>query len=175
MRYSEKEKRKELEVISEFLDSVEIASEIVPKGKLFSDVSLLVCLPSIEELPDEIETASMEQVHLASLCFGDLDEEDQRISKYLSFYSQIHTEMKTLDEETVLRLVNQMNQRVRFGHYFYGEVEGSEEKLVQYRATLVCAAEDQMDESVVANMILEMGVGYDMMKEALKEAAEGKQ
>lgn len=172
MRLSEEEKQQELGNLEEFLNSVKIAAQLVPKGGMLDDVSLLVCLPSVEEIPEDLEDATAENMHFMSACLMELDDSQEKISKYLGCYTQIRADMSGIPELEVLKLVNRMNRTVRVGHYFYDEPEGAGEKLVQYRASVMGAAEQPLDEGVVAEAILEMGIGYDMMKDALEDLAK---
>lgn len=63
--------------------------------------------------------------------------------------------------------MNFMNRTSRVGHYFYSPAEEGQEPLVQYRATVTGVSGEPFDAGVVADTILEMGMGYDLMKEML--------
>lgn len=169
MAYSDEEKRDELKRLADFLDSVEIAAEVIEKGAYAEDISLLISLPSVEDLKNITEEEAAERLHLASGHLVDIEEPE--IIKYLSLYTQVRADLTGLDELSLLRLMNRMNQGVRVGHFFYGEAEPGN-YMVQYRASVTGAAEEPLDEGVVANAVLEMGIGYDSMKDALMRLRE---
>ena len=50
MGFSEQEKIAEYEYLRDFLDEVEIAAEVLPKGKVAEESALLVCLPTVEDI-----------------------------------------------------------------------------------------------------------------------------
>ena len=174
MRLKEQEIIEELEQLRDFLYDVEIAAEVIQKSKLVEETVLLVCLPSVEDIEDEEEEEEIdpEKIHIASGYILDLDDADQRLAKYLMFYTQIRTDISAMTTEEVLDLVNQLNQTVRVGHYFYGEADGEESPIVQYRATVTGAEGEHFDGGIVADTIIEMGVGYDIAKSALIEKNE---
>lgn len=168
MAFSEKEIREELQRIADFLDSVDVAAEVLPKGPMVAETSLLVSLPTIEPYPEEEEQVEIQHLHLASMNLVDLSDSDEKISKYLSIYAPVYADTKGKSEGEILRIVNEMNQSVRVGHFFYGEMEDATGCMVQYRAALMGSADEPLDEAVVAEAVLEMGIGYDRMKEALE-------
>ena len=97
----------------------------------------------------------------------DLDDTGKSLARYLIFYSQIRVKLENPDEQCILKMVNFMNRTSRVGHYFYGSAEEGQEPLVQYRATVTGVSGEPFDAGVVADTILEMGMGYDLMKEML--------
>ena len=97
----------------------------------------------------------------------DLDDTGKSLARYLIFYSQIRVKLENPDEQRILKMVNFMNRTSRVGHYFYGPAEEGQEPLVQYRATVTGVSGEPFDAGVVADTILEMGMGYDLMKEML--------
>ena len=121
MSFTIEEKTEEFERLKEFLDSVEIAAEILPPGKLTEEPSLLVCLPSVEDAGREGEIRP-EELHVAAGYFLNLDDTEQRLTKYLIFYTQIEAEFSSMSDLEILTLINQLNRTVRVGHYFYGKV-----------------------------------------------------
>ena len=160
----------EFERLKDFLESLDMAAEILPKGNVLDDIILLVSLPSIEEYPDDRE-ATEADLHLAAGYLMDLDDTDQRLCKYLLFYSQIIVDLSSFERTEILENINQLNRNVRMGHYFYGPADGKEEEMLQYRV-MVSGAEDQpLDEGVVADALLEMGVGYDIALHTFQRAA----
>ena len=167
MAYSEKEKRKELGRLADFLNSVEIAAQVVEKGPYAQESSLLLCLPSAETPEGLTEENAPQLLHLATANLVDLEDPEPKIVKYLSLYSQVKTDLTGLEELEILRLLNHLNRAVRVGHFFYGEENG--QRMVQYRAAVMGDAEKPLDEGVVANAAMEMGIGYDQMKDALEE------
>lgn len=171
MAYSDEEKKEELERLVDFLDSVEIAAQVISKGVYAEDVSLLISLPTIEDQDGVTEENAHELLHLATANLVDFDDPQQQVVKYLSLYAQVKADFAGVDEADILRLLNEMNRSVRVGHFFYGGEEEVQNQ-VQYRAAVMGGADEYLDEGVVANVILEMGVGYDMMKDALEELAE---
>ena len=79
--------------------------------------------------------------------------------------------MSSFERTEILENINQLNRNVRMGHYFYGPADGKEEEMLQYRV-MVSGAEDQpLDEGVVADALLEMGVGYDIALHTFQRAA----
>ena len=170
MSYTDQEKMQEFERLKDFLESLDMAAEILPKGNVLDDIILLVSLPSIEEYPDDRE-ATEADLHLAAGYLMDLDDTDQRLCKYLLFYSQIIVDLSGFERTEILENINQLNRNVRMGHYFYGPADGTEEEMLQYRV-MVSGAEDQpLDEGVVADALLEMGVGYDIALHTFERAA----
>ncbi|MBR5509817.1 MAG: hypothetical protein IKV59_07170 [Lachnospiraceae bacterium] len=174
MGYSDQEKLQEFEHLKAEFDDMNLICEVLPKGHLFDDITLLVCLPSTSwQEEDTGEELTEEDVHMASGVLLDMDDSDNRLAKYLVFYTQIRMDMTGLDELTVLRIVNALNRTSRVGHYFYSVVEGQDGALVQYRATVTGEDGVPLDAGVVADTIIEMGVGYELMKQALSEAQNG--
>ena len=170
MSYTDQEKMQEFERLKDFLESLDLAAEILPKGNVLDDIILLVSLPSIEEYPSDRE-ATEADLHLAAGYLMDLDDTDQRLCKYLLFYSQIIVDLSGFERTEILENINQLNRNVRMGHYFYGPADGKEEEMLQYRV-MVSGAEDQpLDEGVVADALLEMGVGYDIALHTFERAA----
>ena len=170
MSYTDQEKMQEFERLKDFLESLDMAAEILPKGNVLDDIILLVSLPSIEEYPSDRE-ATEADLHLAAGYLMDLDDTDQRLCKYLLFYSQIIVDLSGFERTEILENINQLNRNVRMGHYFYGPADGKEEEMLQYRV-MVSGAEDQpLDEGVVADALLEMGVGYDIALHTFQRAA----
>ena len=169
MSFTIEEKTEEFERLKEFLDSVEIAAEILPPGKLTEEPSLLVCLPSVEDAGREGEIRP-EDLHVAAGYFLNLDDTEQRLTKYLIFYTQIEAEFSSMSDLEILTLINQLNRTVRVGHYFYGKVDGSDAAVVQYRTTVACADGEPFDEGVIGDTIVEMGAGYDIAKETFAHA-----
>ena len=171
MGFSEQEKLEELEYLRDFLNDVEIASEVIPKNQIFVESTLLICLPSVEDIMEGDEVVP-EKMHVASAYLLDLDDTEKRLAKYLLFYTQIKTDISALSTMEVILLLNELNRTVRVGHYFFGEVDGEEAPMVQYRATITGADGENFDGGLVADTILEMGVGYDMVKDKLMQANE---
>ena len=170
MSYTDQEKMQEFERLKDFLESLDLAAEILPKGNVLDDIILLVSLPSIEEYPSDRETTEAD-LHLAAGYLMDLDDTDQRLCKYLLFYSQIIVDLSSFERTEILENINQLNRNVRMGHYFYGPADGKEEEMLQYRV-MVSGAEDQpLDEGIVADALLEMGVGYDIALHTFQRAA----
>lgn len=169
MKFTETEILEELTNIAGFLEEVDIAAQVVPKGPLLDQPSLLISLPSMENFPEDFRDVEIGHLHLASASLSDLSEGDIRVCRCLSIYSRVYAQRKEKDEFKILRLVNRMNQTVPVGHFFYGETEGEEEPMVQYRALLVGAEEKPFDVAAVAGAVMEMGIAYDLMKDALEE------
>lgn len=171
MGYTEQEKVEEFKNIRDFLDSVEIAAEVLEKGMGVETATLLISLPSKEELPED-EELTEDQLHIATGYLLDLDDSEDKVAKYLLFYSQIRVDLSAMKTEEVLVMLNELNRKVRVGHYFIGRLEENGPLTVQYRATVTGPADAPFDEGVVADTILEMGVGYDVAKGALMMANE---
>ena len=163
---TQEKKRTEFERIREFLAQAEIAAEVADKGKLFDDTVLLVSLPTAEEFPEDHELTE-EELHLA---VGYLDREEERLSRYLMFYSQIEVDLAELTKAEILSMLNELNRRVRLGCFFLGPVDGQETEGVQYRIMVSGVPEEPFDEGLVADAILEMGTGYDTALGALRKA-----
>ena len=53
MSYTDQEKMQEFERLKGFLENLDLAVEILPKGKVLDDIILLVSLPSIEKFPED--------------------------------------------------------------------------------------------------------------------------
>lgn len=170
---TQEKKRTEFERIREFLAQAEIAAEVADKGRLFDDTVLLVSLPTAEEFPEDHELTE-EELHLAVGYLVDLDGEEERLSRYLMFYSQIEVDLAELTKAEVLSMLNELNRRVRLGCFFLGPVDGQETEGVQYRMMVSGVPEEPFDEGLVADAILEMGTGYDVALGALSKANDEK-
>ena len=133
MSYTDQEKMQEFERLKDFLESLDLAAEILPKGNVLDDIILLVSLPSIEEYPSDRE-ATEADLHLAAGYLMDLDDTDQRLCKYLLFYSQIIVDLSGFERTEILENINQLNRNVRMGHYFYGPADGKEEEMLKHQA-----------------------------------------
>ena len=149
------------------LEELDLAAEVLTPGRLAEDAALLVCLPSVDEVPDDLDDIESEDLHLASGMLVDLDDTGKSLARYLIFFSQIRVKLENPDEQCILKMVNFMNRTSRVGHYFYGSAEEGQEPLVQYRATVTGVSGEPFDAGVVADTVLEMGMGYDLMKEML--------
>ena len=170
---TQEKKRTEFERIREFLAQVEIAAEVADKGKLFDDTVLLVSLPTAEEFPEDHELTE-EELHLAVGYLVELDGEEERLSHYLMFYSQIEADVSELNRAEILSMLNELNRRVRLGCFFLGPVDGQETEGIQYRIMVSGMPEEPFDEGLVADAILEMGTGYDIALGALSKANDEK-
>ena len=106
MSYTDQEKMQEFERLKDFLESLDMAAEILPKGNVLDDIILLVSLPSIEEYPDDRE-ATEADLHLAAGYLMDLDDTDQRLCKYLLFYSQIIVDLSSFERTEILENIDQ--------------------------------------------------------------------
>ena len=171
MGFDEQQKLEELEYLRDFLNDIEIASEVIPRNQMLEESTLLVCLPSVEEVMEGAEVVP-EKMHVATAYVLDLDEAEKRLAKYLLFYTQIKADISAMNATEVILLLNDLNRTVRVGNYFYGDVDGEELPMVQYRATITGVEGEYFDGGLVADIILEMGVAYDMAKNALQQANE---
>ena len=162
-----RKKIRDLEQLKKELEELDLAAEVLTPGTLAEDATLLVCLPSVDEVPDDLDDIESEDLHLASGMLVDLDDTGKSLARYLIFYSQIRVKLENPDEQRILKMVNFMNRTSRVGHYFYGSAEEGQEPLVQYRVTVTGVSGEPFDAGVVADTILEMGMGYDLMKEML--------
>ena len=117
MSYTDQEKMQEFERLKDFLESLDLAAEILPKGNVLDDIILLVSLPSIEEYPSDRE-ATEADLHLAAGYLMDLDDTDQRLCKYLLFYSQIIVDLSSFERTEILENINQLNRNVRMDIIF---------------------------------------------------------
>lgn len=163
------EKIEEFEQLKEFLGSLEIAAEIIPQGDMFGATSLLIALPGSEDVNEELNVDNIAKLHMASASFVEWDEDDSQITKQLLLYTQIPVDVTGVDELSLLRLINEMNRTVRIGHYFYDHVMMKEEKMVQYRMVVTGVVEEPLDGAIVADALLEMGLGFNIMKDELEE------
>ncbi len=171
MSYTDQEKMQEFERLKGFLENLDLAVEILPKGKVLDDIILLVSLPSIEKFPEDREVTEAD-LHLAAGYLMDLDDTDKRLCKYLLFYSQIIVDLSGFSRLEILETVNELNRNVRVGHYFYGPAEGKGEDMLQYRVMVTGTDDGPMDEGVVADALLEMGAGYDIALRAFETAED---
>ena len=105
----------------------------------------------------------------------DMDDTEQRLSKYLIFYTQIDVDISDMEKTEILLMVNELNRTARVGHYFYGRVEDRGTDMVQYRATVAGPADLPFDEGVVADTVIEMGAGYDIARDAFAKANRDRQ
>lgn len=171
MAFTNQEKIEEFTRLRDFLESVEVASEVIPKGEMAEDTTLLVCLPGTDELAED-EEPTAEKLHVAAGYLLDLGESEKRLAKYMLFYTQIPADTSHMKVEEVLLMLNELNRTVRVGHYFLGKTEENQPLMVQYRATVTGVDGEPFDEGIVADTILEMGVGYEVAREALNQANE---
>lgn len=171
MAYTDQEKMEEFTRLRDFLESVEVAAEVIPKGELSEETTLLVCLPGTEPWEEE-EEPTVENLHVAAGYFLDLDDSEERLAKYLLFYTQIPADLSAMEVSEVLALINELNSTARVGHYFLGKAEENQPLQVHYRATVTGVDQQPFDEGIVADTILEMGVGYEVAKEAFGIANE---
>jgi len=118
------------------------------------------------------ENVDPEKMHVASAYLLDLDDTEMRLAKYLLLYAQIQVDISEMNTAEVLLLLNELNRTIRVGHYFLSKVEDVAVPMVQYRATVMAPEGEHFDGAIVADTILEMGVGYDIVKEALMQANE---
>lgn len=169
MAYTEEAKKEELERLAEFLNSVDIPAEVLDKGPYAAEISLLISLPTVEDQEDLTEENAAEKLHLATANLVDLEEPET--VKYLSLYTQVRTDTGRLSEQRILQLINEINQMVRVGHFYCSRMETGEQ-MIQYRASVMGAPGVPLDEGVTASVVLEMGIGYDHMKAAVKERSE---
>ena len=167
MAYSDQEKREELVYLADFLNSVEIAAKVLEKGPYSEEISLLISLPTAEDQENLTAENAADKLHLAVGHLLPLEEEEARIIKYLSLYTQIRVGTGDLSELEILKLVNEMTCRVRVGSFYYGPGDAGE-SMIQYRAMVMGLAEEHLDGGVAAETILEMGIGYDQMKMLLE-------
>ena len=174
MGFSEEKITEELNYIRDFLEEFEIAAEVLPKSKLIEQTSLLICLPSVEDEEDDEEEGEIDysKLHIAYAYLLDFADTEKRLAKYLLLYTHVRVDASAMSTEEMLALLNDLNAVVRVGHFFYGEVEGEEHPVVQYRALVTGAVDQPFDEGIVADAILEMGVGYDTAKEMIRRANE---
>lgn len=171
MKFGEQEKLEELEYLRDFLNEVEIASEVLPKSEIADEDILLVCLPSVEDAM-EGDDVNPEKMHVVSGYLLDLASGENRLAKYLLLYTVINADISAMTAAEVVLLLNELNRTVRVGHYFLGAVEGGDVPMVQYRATVAGAEGEHFDGGVVADTIVEMGIGYDIVQKSLLQANE---
>ena len=126
-------------------------------------------LPTAEEFPEDHELTE-EELHLAVGYLVELDGEEERLSHYLMFYSQIEADVSELNRAEILSMLNELNRRVRLGCFFLGPVDGQDVEGIQYRIMVSGMPEEPFDEGLVADAILEMGTGYDIALGALRKA-----
>ncbi|MDO4260624.1 MAG: hypothetical protein Q4C82_00970 [Eubacteriales bacterium] len=172
---TEKERQEELEHISELLNGLELPAEVMTAGGMFDQSSLLIGLPTeedidwdkpLEELPNDLHVAAGYLIQL------DAESEDQ-LTKYFMLYAQVLVDLTGVDELEILRTVNQMNQEIALGTFFYADTTdlqgGVQGRRVQFRHSIGIPDDGEWDEGVLGETILEAGVYYDIMKERLTE------
>ena len=118
-------KIRDLEQLKKELEELDLAAEVLTPGTLAEDATLLVCLPSVDEVPDDLDDIESEDLHLASGMLVELDDTGKSLARYLIFYSQIRVKLENPDEQRILKMVNFMNRTSRVGHYFYGPAEAA--------------------------------------------------
>ena len=111
-------KIRDLEQLKKELEELDLAAEVLTPGTIAEDATLLVCLPSVDEVPDDLDDIESEDLHLASGMLVDLDDTGKSLARYLIFYSQIRVKLENPDEQCILKMVNFMNRTSRVGHYF---------------------------------------------------------
>lgn len=62
-------KIRDLEQLKKELEELDLAAEVLTPGRLAEDATLLVCLPSVDEVPDDLDDIESEDLHLASECW----------------------------------------------------------------------------------------------------------
>ena len=167
MAFSEQQKIEELQRLRDFLDEVEIAAEVLPKGTFGDEIVMVVALPTHDE-EFNAEEFSPDQIDAASIMMLDLDDNEKRLAKYLLIYTQIDVDLSKMTVAEAILLLNDLNRTVRIGHYFLAEKEEGGPQVVHYRATVAGVEEEPFDEGIVADAILEMAIGYDYAKHAFR-------
>lgn len=167
---NKEDKRKELEVICDFLNNLEFPAAILPEGPWAEESSLLVELP-IEEEVDWNGEEFPEDAPIAAAHILQLSEEEKQLTKYLVFYFMLPEGIGEDKEAEALKLVNTMNQQIRMGSFFYGESQGKNglENHIQYRLSIGVSTDEMWDEGVVGEALIEMGLYYDLMQEEISK------
>ncbi len=164
---NKEQRNQELAEIKEFLNELDFAAAILPSGPWAEQDSLLVHLPTEEEVNLESEDLP-ENAYVAVGNLLQLDEEDDRqLTKYLLFYFMIPEAIDQEKEFDALKIVNEMNTIARMGSFFLGESQGPTgmNNHIQYRLTIGTSTDGTFDEGVVGEAIIEMGMYYDLMSE----------
>lgn len=96
-------KIRDLEQLKKELEELDLAAEVLTPGTLAEDATLLVCLPSVDEVPDDLDDIESEDLHLASGMLVELDDTGKSLARYLIFYSQIRVKLENPDEQRILK------------------------------------------------------------------------
>ena len=167
---SKEQKNQELVEIKDFLNELDFAAAILPSGPWAEQDSLLIHLPTDAEVEWDSEDLP-DNAYIAVGNLLQLDEEDERqLTKYLMFYFMLPEIIVQGKEAEALMIVNEMNQIIRMGSFFFGEGQGPDgvNNYIQYRLTIGASTEDSFDEGVVGEAIIEMGMYYDIVKEKVE-------
>ena len=167
---SKEQKNQELVEIKDFLNELEFAAAILPSGPWAEQDSLLVQLPTDKEIDWKSDDLP-DNAYIAVGNMLQLDEKDDRqLTKYLMFYFMLPEVVAQGKELEALQIVNEMNQIVRMGSFFFGEGQGAEgvNNYIQYRLTIGTSTEGSFDEGVVGEAIIEMGLYYDIMSDKME-------
>ena len=171
MSYTDQEKMQEFERLKDFLESLDLAAEILPKGNVLDDIILLVSLPSIRRIFPSDREATEADLHLAAGYLMDLDDTDQRLCKYLLFYSQIIVDLAALTSRDSGEHQSAESER-SYGTLFLWTGRWKRRGNAAVPGHGSPGQEDQpLDEGTVADALLEMGVGYDIALHTFQRAA----
>ena len=160
------DKKREFEHIMEFLNDLQIASNIIEAEDENGDQDccLMVALPTgVEDWKEEYQT----DIHLAVGTMIQLSDDKDQLTKYLMFYMAVQVDLQDADELAVLRLGNEWNRTMRVGSCIYGREKETGRTLLQVKCLIGACVDDDLDEGVVCETIYELGDLYDRLKEQL--------
>ena len=161
---TEHDRKKEFEHIKEFLDALDVAADIAETGADQGQTCLLISLPTeIENWKEEYQT----DLHLATGYLFQLSDDEDQLTKYLMLYMPVKVDLRDVDELELLRLVNELNRKMRIGTCFYGTEENTGRVLLQVKWLIGGRVDVFLDEGVVCEAVFELGALYDQLKEQL--------
>lgn len=164
-KISEEDRIGEFKNLKENLDAIDIVSDIIGKKGPLEQSILMIMLPSDEEGLWEGEDYP-EDGHLA-FAYLMQREEDNPITQYLMLYTEILVDVSDVEEIKILRLINDMNRTLLNGCFFYAKEAQDERPMVHLKMMVGGDTEEFINEAVAGESIIDMGIAYDRMKEAL--------
>ena len=166
---TEKDRLDEFENLKELLDELEVAAEIIPAGPVVEQSCLMIALPTnIEDWEQEYKT----DLHMAAAYLIQIGDDEEQLTKYMMIYMPVQVDLTGVDELAVLKLINEANKEISFGTCFYAEEQNSKRMLLQVKCLIGGAVDEYLDEGVVCEVIYDLGVIYDMLKERLLKLKE---
>lgn len=169
---TEKQMDDQLERLKAMLNELEFEAETLLRNPLLDRPTLLINLPSEEELRIDDEGLP-ENLHIAVGTLTHLgDEPEDADTKYLMLIMLMQADVEGIEEIRLYQLVNEMNTIARLGNFAYGDFSNGSEALkvpFRYQLLLGTPADGFWEKKTLENSLIEMALYYDMFLEKLQE------